>query len=999
MQTCKSAISLLATVFVFSGLAAPSAETSDIFVAPMLGANWAQGSPMNDLTPRRSPCGCSATAGGQELRLWRWPYRFEKSRTFAHQYIDDDGKWTTYTIRLDGRVPLDWDKIAASGGASTPVASDKETAYNTAMLTAWLQSFAKISFKPGAGSANQKICSEAENWWYEAGPVMSRQRNGYDNLWTAITNDLAFGSPVQINTPVHQMVVDGYAVDNAGTDSEVRWINTNYGWGSGICWEKFDTATTSGGSAGVFADFQTGYRPQKRVQFESVPRVSVADVPLVWHLAPCYTNKIDGFTLEIAKFAGETQFMDDFANSTGVASGEKFKVENGVLGGYPAIQTSYFTYPETYMATSGSVLEFDVQSRYMSGHAATAEICADGGAWETAATIPLSAGKNAAFGTPTHQTVSLAAFAGRTIRLRFKLACTWAGYVAGSSPDFIIDNVSLSGVTGFEETETVEIERDDSTPGIYRYTATGLEDGANYAFTVTPVMTDGSAARSNAATTRIGTPEPAPEILGVSSVACGLELVQDGFFIECARGIVNDIDVDCNADTVDLVALPSHLSILPDEKISVEGENGVFTVHVDATEMAETGKFHDGDMLILTLVATNADGTEAAKNLMLRFNSMRQVMDGTFDVAASGTAQTGVWFCGNTTIDAKGQAVVFASGVFQGTGNVTLTDSTGGGSFAFESLDGFTGMLAFDNGVSVSLPIDMTAFAGKISSDVTLDSGETMKIAGMTPFAGGITLAGGTLKIALSDEDVAYGFSTSAISYVTGSVVFVAPDGTETAATQTGSAFSIAGTANVWTGTSWFGENYTAKWSDGLPENGDYVIFNVADADGGDVDVMLLNLQTDTRLAYVKTTGDNPLEITVAQGVSTAALSVDVLENMVQTKINTTSFQPTTVIPRANLIIANGMSLSCDIDHTLASNIKTYHGGTELRDAMSYADQWNGTVADTATSSQQCASGALKGGSLLARNSILRLNLSITATRLRCTGTMAPVQRWRLSAR
>ncbi len=75
MQTCKSAISLLATVFVFSGLAAPSAETSDIFVAPMLGANWAQGSPMNDLTPRRSPCGCSATAGGQELRLWRWPYR------------------------------------------------------------------------------------------------------------------------------------------------------------------------------------------------------------------------------------------------------------------------------------------------------------------------------------------------------------------------------------------------------------------------------------------------------------------------------------------------------------------------------------------------------------------------------------------------------------------------------------------------------------------------------------------------------------------------------------------------------------------------------------------------------------------------------------------------------------------------------------------------------------------------------------------------------------
>ncbi|MBE6382877.1 MAG: hypothetical protein E7049_07700, partial [Lentisphaerae bacterium] len=949
MRFCRTAfvISSIVAAAALSMQAAPSADTSDIFVAPMLGANWGQGSPMNDLTPRRSPCGCAATAGGQELRLWRWPYRFEKSRTFAHQYLDDDGKWTTYTIRLDGRVPLDWDKIAASGGASTPVASDKETAYNTAMLTAWLQSFAKISFKPGAGSANQKICSEAENWWYEAGPVMSRHRNGYDNLWTAITNDLAFGSPVQINTPVHQMVIDGYAVDNVGTANEIRWINTNYGWGGGICWENFDTATTSGGSAGVFADFQTGYRPQKRVQFEPVPRVSAADVPLVWHLAPCYTNKIDGFTLEIAKFAGATQFDDDFSNSTGVASGEKFKVENGVLGGYPAIQTSYFTYPETYMATTGSVLEFDVQSRYMSGHAATAEICADGGAWETAATIPLSAGKNAAFGTPTHQTVSLAAFAGRTVRLRFKLACTWAGYAAGSSPDFIIDNVSLSGITGFAETETVSIPRNDATPGIYGYTASGLESGANYAFTVTPVMADGSAARSNAATTRIGTPEPAPEVLGVSSVACGLELVQDGFFIECARGIVNDIDVACNASTVSFAALPSHLSILPDEKISVEEENGVFTVHVDATEMAETGKFHDGDMLILTLVATNADGTEAAKNLMLRFNSMRQVMDGTFDVVDSDAA-TPVWFCGNTTIDAKGQTVVFAAGAFQGTGNVTLTDSTGGGSFAFESLDGFTGTLAFGENAAVSLPADMTAFAGKISSDVTLESGETMKIAGMTPFAGGITLAGGTLKIALSDEDVAYGFSTSGISYITGSVVFVAPDGTETAATQEGSPFSIAGTANVWTGTdAIFGEKYSTQsaWSAKmLPAEGDYVVFNDASTDGYGA-LMALNLASAVNLAYVKITGNSYFEIDTFTSDTTAKLSADVLENDIYTKLDKNDFTPKVVVPKAKLLIANGMNLACDIDYTLAQNLKTrnYTANGEYN-AIQYDHAWNGTV-------------------------------------------------------
>lgn len=75
IESAKTVMAAFALVAFASLFAAPSADTSDVFVAPFLGANWAQGSPMNDLTPRRSPCGCSATAGGQELRLWRWPYR------------------------------------------------------------------------------------------------------------------------------------------------------------------------------------------------------------------------------------------------------------------------------------------------------------------------------------------------------------------------------------------------------------------------------------------------------------------------------------------------------------------------------------------------------------------------------------------------------------------------------------------------------------------------------------------------------------------------------------------------------------------------------------------------------------------------------------------------------------------------------------------------------------------------------------------------------------
>ena len=50
------------------------------YVAPLLGATWNQTAPFNDLSPYNYFCGCMATAAGQELRYWRWPYRYEKFR-------------------------------------------------------------------------------------------------------------------------------------------------------------------------------------------------------------------------------------------------------------------------------------------------------------------------------------------------------------------------------------------------------------------------------------------------------------------------------------------------------------------------------------------------------------------------------------------------------------------------------------------------------------------------------------------------------------------------------------------------------------------------------------------------------------------------------------------------------------------------------------------------------------------------------------------------------
>lgn len=827
-------------------LAAPSGATVgdgyDDFVNPFLGTTWSQGAPMTDLTPLSSPCGCAATAGGQEFRHWRWPYRFEKSRSFTHALRDSYNNALNYTMRPDGRVPIDWDKVAAAGTSSTPWETDKTVGYNTAFLTMWMQTMVNMGFKAGGSYATRKLCSDAENYWYEAGKVMSQGRDGYDNLWCAITNDLKFGSPIQINTPVHQMVIDGFAIENAGTANEVDYVNTNYGWGNGIRWENLKTAIESGGGAGKFADFQVGFRPQKIVQFEPVAKISTSDVTLKWHIAPCYTNRTTGFTVQIAKAGGVT--------------------------------------------TTESVA--------------------------------------------TH-----------------------------------------------EETTT--------------WMKTGLDDGGEYTFTVTPVMTDGSQARANSVTTTIGTPAAAPEIVSVSSVACGIDLVQQGFYIECARA-VNTIAVTCSASTTSLEAYSSHLTVLPDEKVSISGPASesagtVFTITVDASDMDT--KWY-GEMLLLTLVAKNSDGTEAYKNLMLRFNGMRQVLSGSFEMVETNPT-TPVWFCGTTTLDAKGQAITFGANAFQGNGcDVTLTDSVGGGSFTFESLNNFLGTLHITSAATVNLPSDMSGFRGTLAYDrcytdntfhytlsrdlpatatvylpqytmlyldnVTVDAAftgngavyitsGTSTLSNTSGFSGtvelgdfessgtltlsageepGISIWNGTLFLTLSREQVAYGYSTSQIKYNWGTVVFQDEDGKELKRwTTDDKTFTIDASANTWTPDEFGMGNFNdaARWSQGIPSAGDYVIFS---DNFGDTE-MTLNLSSDLNLGYVKVIGT---KLTIKSSGS-GNLTVDTLENTIPTKLATTKIVPTTVIPRGKLFVQTGLTISCDIDSSLATNLR------DISDSMS----------------------------------------------------------------
>ena len=825
------------------------------YVAPLLGATWNQTAPFNDLSPYNYFCGCMATAAGQELRYWRWPYRYEKFRQSTHGVRDAQFNYSDFVIRPNGLVPFNWDKVVASAPnpASTPWAADKEATYNTAWLSLWAQSLTGMGYKPGGSGGTRQLAATAEEYWYEKGKGYTYWNDGYEALWAAVKADLDWGSPIQINTAAHQMVIDGYAVENNGTEEEVDWINLNLGYGNAVYWENLKTAVTEGTYSGVLASFQTGFRPQKIVQFEPVPKVSGSSLTLAWHIAPCYTNRISGFLLQTSK--------------------------NGNNAGSGMIQ-------------------------------------------------------------------------------------------------------SLGDTT----------ER-------YTYEVTELESGSEYTFTVTPLMNEGEGiGRANSVTTTIGVPKAAPEIISVSSVACGIELLQQDIFIECAYGITNRIDLTCSESTTEVVPYSSHLTILPDNKLSVTKVGNVFTVNVDATAMDPKWS---GEMLVLTLVAKNADGAEAYKNLMLRFNSMRQVINGTFD-AAEGDSNSPVWFCGDTTIDAKGRAVSFGANAFQGTGKVTLIDSVGTGSFTFAGLDNFKGTLVFAGDVGVTLPSDMSGFAGALSitsgtyaisnnlpatATVTVAEGVNVNLvnanvastitgtgsinitSGSSVLSGTVTttvklyggeltipagtgdystvsVGGGTLKIQLSKAQSILGYDWWLPLYTSGAVKFVLYDGTEVDATTTAATPGIKiaheSDVNVWTGENYalFGDKYSAKWSKGLPGEGDYVIFNSA-LDDTDGTMMRLDLSAERNLGYVLVKGASKLEIGKYNTDTSALLTADVLENEVETHITTTFFQPKAVIPRKKLSTSSGFVLSCELDSAYADNLKKHEtGGSALPDA----NYWQGTV-------------------------------------------------------
>ena len=170
---------------------------------------------------------------------------------------------------------------------------------------------------------------------------------------------------------------------------------------------------------------------------------------------------------------------------------------------------------------------------------------------------------------PQHVELSLAQFAGRMGSIT--IACSDIGWVA--NPVVTISSVSVNGITIHE------------TPAV--------------AFNVQ-------------ALTALGTPE-------IRGVTVRGKPIREGMFHECGIGNTEFL-VECSDSVTNLEARPSHLSLVRDEDVEVENiSTGKFMVRILHTNISVANK-NERSRMILTLAATDANGTTAYKDISLRFS-------------------------------------------------------------------------------------------------------------------------------------------------------------------------------------------------------------------------------------------------------------------------------------------------------------------------------------------------------------------------------------------
>ena len=173
-------------------------------------------------------------------------------------------------------------------------------------------------------------------------------------------------------------------------------------------------------------------------------------------------------------------------------------------------------------------------------------------------------------------------------------------------------NLSLSSLAGQGGKIRISYSHSGSA-----YTASSY-GGFIYAPTITNVQIPvvPAVAWDTVAMSDLGT----PEILSISNVMNGVAVspIREGLYRECRYGTTTEVDVVCSGHVTNLCAHSSHLALVGEPQVTTRkiGPH-TFRVSVDASGIGEA---RSRSRLVLTLEATDENGTKVYNDLSLRFS-------------------------------------------------------------------------------------------------------------------------------------------------------------------------------------------------------------------------------------------------------------------------------------------------------------------------------------------------------------------------------------------
>lgn len=601
--------------------------------------NWNQVNPWEDFLPKgetaNTSAGCVPTAYAQLMAYHEWPAIVDDT-VIGHGALSPESG--TYIYRQDFSTPV-YTKVDWNAMKNDRFSTRGEFECGRLMAIVGAYSFPVYAV---GGTASTVTCPHFNPWYgdfvYYTNPLSSEEgwQEARTELFAAVKNSIEAGLPLcagfQSSQGPHAIVIQGYHEKDG-----VPEAYCNLGWGGASNgWTSYNTNPSGKSFAltGIFAN----HAPRKMVQLEPLSAVSGPNLTLKWY-APKYWKelapegkRITGYQVEIAAAnTSATDWTDDFsclkqtyhlksmcdggATTEGgvthmkdVIKIEKVDGENQ-LWLYNCPDPRYYEWPETWVATENSELDFTGLVEYTENMDGLLQVKVANGPWTTLYDLTEGGKTDRSQGEWKDYQISLAELAEKPFKLRLYVARRMRGEFNHWSWKF--KNWNLKSVKTFGKlfVSTVAASADTfstvKTSGTYEFAVKpifGSEIGECYRSVVTTIGS--SAANSINVTYRGNAPT-------------------DDLVLTCAHSDPSVLTVTTTRAVEKLLAISGNTAIFPDETIAVERQNDtMWKVTLTPTDLFKLyKKYSDGQKLLLTLAAIDSNGTATYKDLSLTFST------------------------------------------------------------------------------------------------------------------------------------------------------------------------------------------------------------------------------------------------------------------------------------------------------------------------------------------------------------------------------------------